>query len=79
MRERSNSPVFLIVLILSILIMVIGIMMIAKNDTAEVKRVQEQIQTSEKSAEELSDVIQNVNDDIQSGYDKLDEGINGAF
>ena len=79
MRERSNGPVFLIVLILSIVLMVIGIMAIAKKDTDEVKRVQQEIQTGDQRAEEIADTIQDVNANIEADYNQLDEGLDGVL
>lgn len=79
MRERSNGPVFLIVLILSIVLMVIGIMAIAKKDTDDVKRVQQEIQTGDQRAEEIADTIQDVNANIEADYNQLDEGLDGVL
>jgi len=79
MRERSNGPVFLIVLILSIVLMVIGIMAIAKKDTDEVKRVQQEMQTGDQRAEEIADTIQDVNANIEADYNQLDEGLDGVL
>jgi len=75
MREKNSSPVFMISLILSILIMVAIIAFVAKKDTEEVQQVQQQISTGESTAADFSDVIQDYNDGIQSEYDALEEGL----
>lgn len=79
MNERNNSPVFLIVLILSILIMVAGVVFIAKKNSETVKQVTQQNQVGENAAENVQDFLQDVNSNMQEGYDVLDQGLDGVL
>ncbi len=79
MNDRNNSPVFLIVLILSILIMVAGVVFIAKKNSETVKQVTQQNQVGENAAENVQDFLQDVNSNMQEGYDALDQGLDGVL
>ena len=79
MNHRNNSPVFLIVLILSILIMVAGVVFIAKKNSETVKQVTQQNQVGENAAENVQDFLQDVNSNMQEGYDALDQGLDGVL
>ncbi len=79
MRDRNNSPVFLIVLILSILIMVAGVVFIAKKNSETVQQVTQQNQVGENAAENVQNFLQDVNNSTMEGYDQLEEGLDGVF
>lgn len=75
MDKNKGGSFFLVGLILAVLITVLLVVFIGKKDLDEVKDMQEQINTAEETAGDMSDAINNMNQGLQDPYDDIDEAV----
>lgn len=71
--NKKGSVVGLVALILGVAVTILVAVFSAKNDVDEMQQMQETINTNEEYVQEIGDSIQDINADIQSGYDNLDD------
>lgn len=70
--DKKGSVVGLVALIIVVALTVLIAVFSAKKDVDEMQQMQETINTNEEQVQEIGDSIQDINADIQSGYDELD-------
>lgn len=73
--NKKGSVVGIIALILAVAVTVMIAVFSAKKDVDEMQEMQKTINSNEEYVQEMGDSIQNINDDIQAGYDQLDGAI----
>lgn len=70
--DKKGSVVGLVALIIVVALTVLIAVFSAKKDVDEMQQMQETININEEQVQEIGDSIQDINADIQSGYDELD-------
>ncbi|MBR3515173.1 MAG: hypothetical protein IKO10_02370 [Lachnospiraceae bacterium] len=74
MRKDGNG-VFLVVLLISVLLMIYFAVTSATKDLKEFQETQDQISANQEEVEEMGEAMQEIKNQIEDGYDQLDQQI----
>ena len=75
MKKGSGGALFIVLLIISVAVIILIAVWSAKQDVEQVQQIKQQEVIQEQNAEELGDAMQGIKDDIEQGYENLDEQI----
>ena len=75
MKKGSGGALFIVLLIVSVAVIILIAVWSAKQDVEQVQQIKQQEVIQEQNAEELGDAMQGIKDDIEQGYENLDEQI----
>ena len=74
MRKDGNG-VFLVVLLISVLLVIYFAVTSASKDLKEYQQAQDQISANQEEVEEMGEAMQEIKNQIEDGYDQLDQQI----
>lgn len=73
--KKGTSPVFLVVLLVSVILIVMFAVMEGKKDYEQLEKISETTGSAGTQSEQISDAIQQTNEQIQSEYDNIDDAV----
>ncbi len=75
MKKGSGGALFIVLLLASVAVIIILAVWSAKKDVDQVQKIKQTEIIQEQKAEELGDAMQGIKDDIEQGYQDLDDQI----
>ncbi|GEM_PF-7016551 len=72
--KKSNSGIFLLILVVAVALTIFLCVMFAKKDVEQYQEMQETISTKE-NVQEIGDSVQEIRDNTEEQYDNLDEQV----
>ncbi len=75
MKKGNGGPVFLVVLIISVALIVGLAVFSARKDVEEVQKIQETEVIQQQNAQELGEAMQGIRNDVEQGYEDLEQQI----
>ena len=68
---------FIVLLLVSVAVIILLAVWSAKQDVKELEQIQQQEVIVEQNAQEMGDAMQGIKNDIEQGYEDLDQQIEG--
>ncbi len=75
MKKGSGGALFIVLLLASVAVIIILAVWSAKKDVDQVQKIKQTEIIQEQKAEELGGAMQGIKDDIEQGYQDLDDQI----
>lgn len=75
MKKGSGGALFIVLLLVSVAVIILLAVWSAKQDVKELEQIKQQEIIQEQNAQEMGDAMQGIKDDIEQGYEDLDNQI----